>query len=74
MVYSELGNVPLSAKREHTVIKSWIKLLSSKNGILNSISFDMLDSCSGDTVDPSQWLYEVKQLLLSLGFRGVWYA
>ena len=51
MVYSELGIVPPSVKRKYTVLKYWIKLLSSKNGILNSVYSDMLVSCSGDTVD-----------------------
>jgi hypothetical protein len=68
VVLSELGRLPLHIIRKIRIVKYWLKLLETRNCILISLYEDMLERNN-----TSNWLYQVKYLLCSLGFGDVWY-
>ena len=72
MVYSELGRFPLLISRKVRILKYWIRLLRTRNCILNAIYNDMYDEC--ESGNKSSGVNNVKCMLLSLGFGHVWYA
>ena len=69
VILSELGRTPLCIDRKIRILKYWLKLLKTKNFILKSLYEDMLQCRNG-----CNWLCQVKNLLLSLGFGEVWYS
>ena len=69
MVYGELGRVPMYNSRMLKIVKYWLKVIKTKNCILQSIYDDML-FCDHK---PCNWRCQVRHLLLSKGFGDVWY-
>ena len=68
MLYAELGRFPLIINRKIRIVKYWIKLLNTNNIILKTLYEDMFAN-----IESQNWLCQVKDLLLSLGFGYVWY-
>jgi hypothetical protein len=71
MLYSELGRLPLIVSRKLRIIKYWLRLLETDNCILQALYAEMYEM-SNTATNPRMWLYEVKNLLCSLGFADLW--
>jgi hypothetical protein len=69
MVYGELGRVPMYNLRMLKIVKFWLKVIKTRNCVLQSIYDDML-FCDHKSCN---WRCQVQYLLLSRGFGDVWY-
>ena len=68
-IYGELGRYPLYINRFVRVIKYWLKILSTKNIILDIVYKDMLLQCDRGI---QNWLFKIKSLLSNHGFLYIW--
>ena len=72
MIYSELGRFPLLINRKISVVKYWLRLLKTDNCILKTLYADMLPNCNLN--DNENFLQNLTNMLLSLGFADMWYS
>ena len=73
MVYHELGRLPLIFTRKCRIFKYWFKILTTSNCILRNCYdylYDELERCPNNKCN---WLYFVKNELLTIGLGYVWY-
>lgn len=73
MVYGELGITPLSVDINTRIVSFWAKLINDfdKNK-LSSTVYNIMFNLHKDNEIKSQWIDNVKCLLCSLGFSGIW--
>ena len=70
LVYSETGRLPLVVSRQFSMLKYWVKLLKTDNCIMRNLYINLHDACSKNNV--SNWLSEVRTILISIGMNDVW--
>ena len=70
MVYCETGRLPLIVQRRFNMLKYWLKLQKSDNSVLKGLYENLLRAQSDNNV--SNWLSEVRKILISIGMNDVW--
>ena len=68
-VYKETGRYPLSINWKLRILKFWFKLVNSENCILSNIYNQLHSDCENGKTN---WLSNVKDMLLQLGFGYVY--
>ena len=73
-LYGELGRYPLIVYRKISMIRYWIKLLSSSDTFIPKRIYNMLkhDLDNRNTYNGSNWAFQIKSILDSLGFSNIW--
>lgn len=72
-LYSELGRKPLIIFRKLRIIRYWMKILKTDNILLRNVYNLLLNDAANDiTYNGTNWAYQVKGMLDSLGFSHVW--
>ena len=73
-LYGELGRFPLIVYRKISMIRYWIKILSSSNTFIPKIIYSMLktDLDNNITYNGSNWAFQIKNILDDLGFSNIW--
>ena len=73
-LYGELGRFPLIVYRKISMIRYWIKILSSSNTFIPKIIYNMLktDLDNNITYNGSNWAFQIKNILDDLGFSNIW--
>ena len=75
MIYGELGIMPISTDIKSRVISFWCKLIENyENFRLSSLLYTAVHAMHEHKHLKSAWIENIKHLLCSLGFSGVWYA
>ena len=77
MIYGEIGVMPLAVDIQTRVVSFWSELIAtdlSEHYKLSSIIYNVIYALHDTTGFKSQWLDNVKSLICSLGFAGVWYS
>ena len=75
MIYGELGATPLYIEIQSRIISFWAKLIVNKeNAKLSSTVYAAIYSLHERNKMKSQWIDNVKNILCSNGFSGVWYS
>ena len=75
MIYGELGIMPLSIDIQTRTISFWSKLTDTDDlNKLSSLLYKIIYGMSFEQKVKSLWLNNIKSLLCSLGFSGVWYS
>ena len=77
MIYGELGILPITTEIQSRVITYWSKLVNVENvekNKLSSIIYMVLHAMHENKHLTSAWMDNVKKLLCSLGFSGIWYS
>ena len=70
-VYGELGRYPLYVNRYVRIVKYWLKIINSKNIIIQTVFIQALNDCNKGC---NNWVANVKQLLNDYGFSYVFEA
>ena len=72
-LYSELGRKPLIVLRKLRILKYWRKVIESGDSLIKNV-YSVLhdDALNNNTYNNTNWAYQVKKLLESLGFAYVW--
>jgi hypothetical protein len=77
MVHGELGITPVSLDINSRILSYWSKLVEYQNGNmqlkLSAQVYLLLHGMHSENKVKSIWLENIKHLLCSLGFSGVWY-
>lgn len=71
VIYCELGRMPLQCIRKIRILRYWMKLLSSRNCILNSCYVNMYNETLGKN-KCKNWAAEIKNMLTSIGLMNLW--
>ena len=73
-LYGELGRYPLSIYRKISMVRYWIKILSSSNSFIPKSMYYMLknDVDNNMTYKGLNWVFQIKQILDSLGLSNIW--
>ena len=73
-LYGQLGRFPLIVYRKISMIRYWIKILSSSNTFIPKIIYSMLktDLDNNITYNGSNWAFQIKNILDDLGFSNLW--
>ena len=75
MIYGELGIMPLSIDIQTRTVSFWSKLTDTDDlNKLSSLLYKIIYGMSFEQKVKSLWLNNIKSLLCSLGFSGVWYS
>ena len=75
MIYGKLGIMPLSIDIQTCTISFWSKLTDTDDlNKLSSLLYKIIYGMSFEQKVKSLWLNNIKSLLCSLGFSGVWYS
>ena len=75
MLYGELGVMPLKVDIHTRIISFWSKLIENNPSYkLSSMMYNIIYSLSNETRIKSKWIENVKKLLCTLGFSGIWYS
>jgi len=78
MVYGELGITPLSIYIKNRVISYWSRLVENINDNTNSKlsarMFLLINDLYNRNVLKCQWIDNLKTLLCTLGYSGIWYS
>ena len=72
-LYCELGRKPLILFRKIRILKYWWKVIESGDTLIKNV-YNLLydDVLNGRTYNTSNWAYQVKHILDSLGFSHIW--
>lgn len=70
VIYCELGRMPLQCIRKIRIVRYWMELLSSKNGLLNSCYVNMYNE-SLCKIKCYNWAAEIKNMLSSIGLMNL---
>ena len=74
MIYRELGATPLYIDIQSRLISFWAKLiLNTDKAKISSIVYAAIYSLREANQIKSQWMDNVKNILCTNGFSGVWY-
>lgn len=73
-LYGELGRYPLIIYRKISMIRYWIKILSSSNSFIPKKMYYMLknDVDNKMTYNGLNWAFQIKQILDSLRLSNIW--
>ena len=75
MIYGELGIMPLSVEVQTRLISFWSKIIdNSNNEKLSTEIYKIIHTLHSENKIKSLWIDNIKQVLCSLGFSGVWYS
>ena len=75
MIYGELGVTPLYVDIQSRLISFWTKLvLNAEKAKLSSTVYGAIYNLHEDKQIKSEWIENVKRILCSNGFSGVWYS
>jgi hypothetical protein len=78
MVYGELGITPISLDINSRILSFWSNLVEYQNGNMQSkLSaqvYSLLHGMHSEKKVKSFWLDNIKHVLCSLGYSGVWYS
>ena len=69
----ELGRFPFIVYRKISMIRYWIKILSSSNTFIPKIIYSMLKTDLNNTItyNGSNWAFQIKNILDDLGFSNI---
>ena len=70
MVYCETGRLPPIVQRQFDMLKYWLKLQKSDDCDLKGLYENLFRAQSENYV--SNWLSEVRKILISIGTNAVW--
>ena len=73
-LYGELSRFPLIVYRKISMIRYWIKILSSSNTFIPKIIYSMLKTDLDNNIiyNGSNWAFQIKNILDDLGFSNIW--
>ena len=72
-LYGELGMPPLCILRKIIMIRYWMKLLKSEdNFIPKQIYFMLKQDADNKSYSGTNWAYQVKHILDSIGLSNIW--
>ena len=73
-LYGELGRFPLIIFRQTSMIRYWIKLLTSNDNCLPKKIYYMLknDIDNGRSYNGLNWAYQIKSMLDRIGLSNIW--
>ena len=73
-IYGELGRYPLSIYRKISMVRYWIKILSSSNNFIPKKMYNMLknDVDNKMTYNGLNWAFQIKQILDNFGLSNIW--
>ena len=75
MIYGELGIMPISSDIKTRFISFWCKLIENyENFKLSSHLYKVVHAMHEHKYLKSAWIDNIKHLLCSLGFSGIWYT
>ena len=75
MIYGELGAAPLYIDIQTRIISFWCNLIqNSEKNKLSSIVYKAIYELQSQKEIKSKWIENVKNILCSNGFSGVWYS
>ncbi|MCG8049047.1 MAG: reverse transcriptase family protein [Candidatus Thiodiazotropha endolucinida] len=75
MIYGELGVMPLYVDIQTRIISFWSKLIEDAENVkLSTTIYNILCGLSCENKAKLLWIENLKQLLCSLGFSGIWYS
>lgn len=75
MIYGELGIFPVTVEIQSRIISYWCKLIENANTTkLSSSIYAIIHAMYENKHLKSQWLDNVKHLLCSQGYSGIWYS
>ena len=73
-LYGELGRPPLCILRKIIMIRYWMKLLKSEDNFIPKQIYFMLkqDADNNKSYSGTNWAYQVKHILDSIGLSNIW--
>ena len=73
-LYGELGRPPLCILRKIIMIRYWMKLLKSEDNFIPKQIYFMLkqDADNNKSYSGTNWAYQVKHILDSIGLGNIW--
>ena len=75
MIYGDLGLFPITLEINSRAISFWCKLLDCQDKYrLSSIVYTIVHSMHENRHVKSKWIDNVKHLICSMGFSGVWFS
>ena len=77
MIYGELGVMPLAVDIQTRMISFWAKLIQTEQDEIYKLSpfiYKIIYALHNDKVLKSQWVDNLKTLICSHGFGGIWYS
>ena len=75
MIYGELGILPIITEIQTRTISFWSKLIeNTATTKLSSTLYNIIYSMHDNRQLKSQWVDNVKYLLCSHGYSGIWYS
>ena len=74
-LYGELGRIPLKTQRKLNILKYWIKLLKLQQDSVPKKIYLLLkdDANKNMTYNGSNWAFQIKSILESIGLAFIWY-
>lgn len=74
-LYGELGRIPLKIQRKLNILKYWIKLLKlQQDSVPKKINLLLKDDANKNlTYNGSNWAFQIKSILESIGLAFIWY-
>lgn len=75
MIYGELGIMPLAVDIQTRIISFWAKLIEGNEyQKLSSEIYNIIYELHNASILKSKWIENIKTLMCSLGFSGIWYS
>lgn len=77
MIYAELGIMPVAVDIQSRMISFWSKLIENDQydiHKLSSLIYKVIYASHNSCGIKSQWIENIKSLICSLGFAGIWYS
>ena len=75
MIYGELGIFPITVDIQQRVVSFWCKLLNGQDAnTLSSNIYSEVYAMHENKHLKSCWMNNIKSILCSLGFSGIWYS
>ena len=75
MVYGELGIMPIITEIQARAVSFWSKLIDNQGTLkLSADVYSVIHALYENKHLKSKWVENIKHLLCSLGFSGIWYA
>ena len=75
MIYGELGIIPITTEIQARIVSFWSKLIEYQENIkLSSEVYSVIYALYDNKQLKSKWLENIKRILCSLGFSGIWDA
>ena len=73
-LYGELGRFSLSIFRQISMVRYWIKLITTSDNVLPKKVYIMLknDTDNNRTYYGLNWAYQIKSILDKIGLSNIW--